>query len=443
MPETKNAVIELERAIVGTAITDPVVLDVVTQHVSSDDFSDYRLGMVYRCICSMYSESRHIDANTLLDYAEASGTIKQIGGLEHVSFLVGHIVPPSKIAEYCKIVHDRSVQRRVQKMGRDISTRAAEAESGAEALDIARGAVLNFEDSGGGGQFLPVSEILPEVFDEYDTAVNGKSPGVLTGFRDIDRATTGFHPGELYFLGARPGMGKTTLAMQWAVEIAKILPVIYFSIEMPKKQLVSKQLAAEARVKYSDVRRGKLAKRDFAKLSVAASAFYGLKLYIDDRPVINPSRIRARGNAVSAKSGLGAIFVDYLQMMAPNEWRPGRGRVQELEDICNELKGIAKSLNVPIIALSQLSRKTEDRRDRRPELGDLRASGGIEQAADGAYFLYREGYYNHGDETGITEFIIGKGRFSETGFVNLMFDSEFVRFNDHENVHIVGEPSLC
>jgi replicative DNA helicase len=391
----------------------------------------------------MYSESRHIDANTLLDYAEASGVIRQIGGLEHVSFLAEHIVPPSRISEYCKIVHDRSVQRRVQKIGRDISTRAAEAESGAEALDIARGAVLNFEDSKGDGQFLPVSEILPEVFDEYDAAVNGKSPGVLTGFVDIDRATTGFHPGELYFLGARPGMGKTTLAMQWAAEIAKTLPVIYFSIEMPKRQLVSKQVAAEARVKYSDVRRGKLAKGDFSRLSIAASSFYELNLYIDDRPVMNPSRVRARGNAVRAKSGLGAIFVDYLQMMVPNERRPGSGRVQELEDICNELKGIAKTLNVPVIALSQLNRGVEDRKDRRPELRDLRASGGIEQAADGAYFLYREGYYNHGDETGVTEFIIGKGRFSDTGYVNLSFDSEFVRFNDHENVHIVGEPSVC
>lgn len=421
------AIADIERSVLGTILVDPAWAADALNVLSPEDFCDYRRGMVFRCIGEM--QGKTVDCNTVLNYAESKGLYERVGGAEHLSELVGCSVPPSRLAGYCKEILDRSLRRQVIDATREAHKRVSEAETGEEALEIARASVYSLGVGSEGDECRHISDLLPGVVDDLDFSAGGESRSISTGFHDFDRGTTGFFGGELYFFAARPGMGKTTLALKMALHISITTPVIFFSIEMPYRQLIGRHISGEVGVPYSRVRRGEINQEEYLRVKSYASELYERNLFVDCRSSITAAKVRARATATKTRHGLGAIFVDYLQLMRMSS--PTGNRVQDLEDICRDLKEIAKDLDVPVIVLSQLSRSLETRTDKRPVLSDLRGSGGIEQAADGVYFIYWEGYYDDCNETGDTEIIVGKGRFSGTGYINIWRDPSGPTFRNH------------
>ena len=432
--------IEAERSILGAILIDKDAIIKIADIIDKDDFYDNRNGMIYDAMANLFEKRMPIDIVTLSEILEAAGQIKEVGGSSYLAEIVNSTPSAANIVHYAQIVRDKGILRRLISAGSFITETGYDEESEiAVTLDQAEQTLFAVSQSSLKNKFSAIRDILTEAFDRIDKIHKDKDKGALrgvsSGFHGLDNLTAGFQKSDLIILAARPSMGKTSFALNLAENAAidDKVPVAIFSLEMSKDQLVDRLLASQAGVDSWKLRTGNLSDEDFPKIGYAMGVLSEAPIFIDDAPSANIMEIRAKARRMQMEHGLGLIIVDYLQLMSGHSRNTEGNRVQEISEISRGLKGLARELNVPIVALSQLSRAVEHRDDKRPQLSDLRESGSIEQDADLVMFLYREEYYHpETDKKGITEVLIRKHRNGPTGNLELFFNPSQMRFSDIE-----------
>lgn len=428
--------LEAEMALIGSVLVDREIMGVVCEIVRPDDFYAHIHESIFAVLLHLYDRGEPLDKITVAEELRRRGQFDNVGGLPYLSSLMDTVQTAASASYYAKIVREKSVLRGLIHAGTRITQLGFENEEDVEgALDQSEQLVYEIGMRTNTGEFTPVSRLLKPAFEHIDDLFHrrGDRTGLTAGFRDIDQMTTGFQPGNFIILAARPGMGKTSFALNMAVAAAheESEPVAFFSLEMSNDELVQRLICSEARISMHDVRTGniKTDRRDWEKISDAMGVLNELPIYLDDTGGLSVSEVRSRCRRLKSQHGLSAVFIDYLQLLRPGVLSKGANRNEELSDICRTLKVTAKDLGVPIIALAQLNRGVETRADKRPMLSDLRDSGSLEQEADMVSFLYREGYYNNDvPEPDLTEFIVAKHRNGPTGTVRLRFQREYTLF---------------
>jgi replicative DNA helicase len=396
---------------------------------------------VFRAMVRLYSRGEVIDVVTLSDELKSAGELEGAGGMVYLARLVDAVPTSANIEYHCRILRDKAVLRQLIESATDIVREAYEAPAGEvdDTLDRAEQKIFQIAQSTQRQGFVWIKEILWPTFERIEELQNspGSVTGVASGFPDLDNMTAGFQKGDLIIVAGRPSMGKTALAMNFAQHAAidKEVPVAVFSLEMSKESLVQRLLCAEGRVDAGRLRRGRLQDDEYARLATAAGHLNTAPIWIDDTPAITVLELRAKARRLASEVDLGLIIVDYLQLMSgPSN---ADNRQQEISAISRSIKAVAKELNVPVVALSQLSRAPEQRTDRRPVLADLRESGAIEQDADLVLFVYREEVYRKPEDLvddagqsieGKAELIIGKQRNGPTGSLGLYFHKAYTLF---------------
>ena len=426
--------LEAEMALIGSIMVDREIMGIVGEIVRPEDFYAHVHESIYGALTHLYDRGEPLDKITLAEELRRRGDLEKVGGLSYLSSLMDTVQTAASAAYYGKIVREKAVLRGLIHAGTRITQLGYENEEDVEgALDQSEQMVYEIGMRQTHGEFTPVSRLLKPAFEHIDKLFHsrGDRTGLTAGFRDIDEMTTGFQPGNFIILAARPGMGKTSFALNMAVAAAReeTDPVAFFSLEMSNDELVQRLICAEAHISMHDMRRGNIKPHHWEKISDAMGVLNELPIYLDDAGGLSVSEIRSRCRRLKSSAGLSAVFVDYLQLLRPGVLSKGANRNEELSDICRTLKVTAKDLGVPIIALAQLNRGVEARTDKRPMLSDLRDSGSLEQESDMVAFLYREGYY-HNDvaEPDLTEFIVAKHRNGPTGMVKLRFQREYTLF---------------
>jgi replicative DNA helicase len=431
-----------ERAVLGAVLGQNTVLAAVAEVVHTDDFSSPAHAQIFAAMLALDGTQRPVDHLTLSEELKTRGHLATIGGPAYLMTLDQVVPLASSAVDYARIVKDQSVRRRLAQVGRDIVELASQDTGELEAiLDEAERRVFQLAERKREGDLKPVRELMEQTLNLLDRMKMSSSgvTGLSTGFVDLDLQLTGLHPGELLVLAARPGVGKTSLAMNVAMHVAlrEERPVGIFSLEMPADQLLMRLLASAARVDMKKLRGGRLTPRDEEKFQEVAGSLFNAPLYIDDTGALSPFDLRAKARRLKQKNqGLGLIVVDYLQLM--HQKGKVESRQLEVSEISRSLKALAKELDVPILALSQLNRKVEERKGGRPMLSDLRESGAIEQDADVVMFIHRDGD-DEEDEGGPggsyagrgavpVELIVAKQRNGPTGTIDLVFLSEYTRF---------------
>jgi len=389
----------------------------------------------------LYSRGEVIDVVTLSDELKSAGELEGAGGMAYLAQLVDAVPTSANIEYHCRILRDKSVLRQLIESATDIVREAYDAPAGEvdDTLDRAEQKIFQIAQSTQRQGFVWIKEILWPTFERIEELQSspGSVTGVASGFPDLDNLTAGFQKGDLIIVAGRPSMGKTSLAMNFAqhAAIEKEVPVAVFSLEMSKESIVQRLLCSEGRVDAGRLRRGRLQDDEYARLATAAGHLNTAPIWIDDTPAITALELRAKARRLASEVDLGLIIVDYLQLMSgPSN---ADNRQQEISAISRAIKAVAKELNVPVVALSQLSRAPEQRTDKRPVLADLRESGAIEQDADLVLFVYREEVYRRPEDLvddtgesieGKTDLIIGKQRNGPTGTVRLYFHKNYTLF---------------
>ena len=425
--------VEAEQAIIGSMLTDKDAVISAVEVLKADDFYREDNKIIYEAILNLYSRSEPIDIITVKSELESMGKIDQVGGLEYLAELPEKVPTTANAMKYVKIVEEKSTLRQLIKTANEIIELGYSPTEDVE--DIMEGAekkifdVMQQKNQKG---YEPIKDVLVESFTKLEELYNRKQhiTGVPSGFMELDYKTAGFHGSDLILIAARPAMGKTAFALNITTNAAvrANVPVAVFSLEMSKEQLVNRVLCSEAMVDSNKVRTGKLEEDDWTKLAETIGPLSEAEIYIDDTPGISITEIRAKCRKLKLEKNIGMIVIDYLQLIQGTNKRNG-SREQEISEISRSLKMLAKELNVPVIALSQLSRAAEQRPDHRPMLSDLRESGAIEQDADIVMFLYRDDYYNEDSEKkGIAEVIIAKHRGGSTGTVELLWLGSYTKF---------------
>ncbi|MDD4914525.1 MAG: replicative DNA helicase [Methylococcales bacterium] len=428
--------IQAEQSVLGGLMLDNLTWDSVADKVTEDDFYRRDHKLIFRAIAQLAEKQDPFDVITLSEALEAIGELINAGGLAYLGMLVKDTPSAANIVAYANIVRDRSVLRQLIHVGTDISDSAynPEGRETAELLENAERRVFEIAEQRqrGQGGFSSIKSLLAKAVDKIETLyeLEGNITGASTGFNDLDEKTSGLQPSDLIIVAGRPSMGKTTIAMNIAENVAlkSGMPVAVFSMEMPGEALAMRMMSSLGRIDQHKVRTGKLDDEDWPRLTSAINMLAATKLFIDDTPALTPTEVRSRARRLTREHGqLGLIVLDYLQLMqSPSS---GDNRVQQISDISRGLKALAKELNVPVIALSQLNRNLEQRPNKRPVMSDLRESGAIEQDADLIIFVYRDEVYNEDSpDKGIAEIIIGKQRNGPLGTVRLTFLGQFTRF---------------
>lgn len=425
--------VEAEQAIIGSMLTDRDAVISAVEVLKEDDFYREDNKSIYRAILNLYNKSEPIDIITVKSELESMGKFDQIGGLEYLAELPEKVPTTANAMKYIKIVEEKSTLRQLIKTANEIIELGYNSTEDVE--DIMEGAekkIFNVMQEKNQKGYEPIKDVLVESFTKLEELYNRKQhiTGVPSGFIELDYRTAGFHGSELILIAARPAMGKTAFALNIATNAAvrANVPVAVFSLEMSKEQLVNRILCSEAMVDSNKVRTGKLEEDDWTKLAGAIGPLSEAEVYIDDTPGINITEIRAKCRKLKIEKNIGMVVIDYLQLIQGSNKRSG-SREQEISEISRSLKILAKELDVPVIALSQLSRAAEQRPDHRPMLSDLRESGAIEQDADIVMFLYRDDYYNEDSEKkGIAEVIMAKHRGGSTGTVELLWLGSYTKF---------------
>ncbi|MCC9902568.1 replicative DNA helicase, partial [Streptococcus agalactiae] len=424
-----------EQAVLGSIFISPEKLIMVREFISPDDFYKYSHKVIFRAMITLADRNDAIDAATVRNILDDQGDLQNIGGLGYIVELVNS-VPTSANAEfYAKIVSEKAMLRDIISKLTDTVNMAYEGNDSDEIIATAEKALVDINEHSNRSGFRKISDVLKVNYENLELRSQQTSDvtGLPTGFRDLDRITTGLHPDQLIILAARPAVGKTAFVLNIAQNVGtkQNRPVAIFSLEMGAESLVDRMLAAEGMVDSHSLRTGQLTDQDWNNVTIAQGALADAPIYIDDTPGIKITEIRARSRKLSQEvdDGLGLIVIDYLQLISGT--RP-ENRQQEVSEISRQLKILAKELKVPVIALSQLSRGVEQRQDKRPVLSDIRESGSIEQDADIVAFLYRDDYYRReGEEAeeivedNTVEVILEKNRAGARGTVKLMFQKEY------------------
>lgn len=432
--------LDAEMSLLGAVLIDEEVLADVTEHVKAKDFYDKRHAVIYDAVMRLYEKNKPVDLLTLTDELKRKKEIDGIGGSAYLTELTNYVPTSAHAESYAEIVAQKAVRRRLIKASGEISELGYDEETTTqELLQQAEAELFAVSDQSLKQDLTSLESILTDSFDRLEELHRNKGAlrGVRTGYRDLDNMTAGLQRSDLIILAARPAMGKTTLVTNLAYNVATIAkqPVLFFSLEMSKEQLVDRMLADASGVDSWNIRTGNLSDDDFSKLSEAMGEMAEAPIYIDDTPGLSVLEMRTKARRAAHDQPLGLIIIDYLQLMQGSGRHDGN-RVQEVSEISRGLKLIARELNVPVIALSQLSRTVESRSPQIPQLADLRESGSIEQDADIVMFIYREAYYNPETEReNVTDLIIAKHRNGPVGKVELYFHPERLRFMSLDRKH--------
>lgn len=432
--------LDAEKSLLGAVLIDEETLADVSEHVTPKDFYDKRHATIYGGMLRLFERHRPVDLLTLTEELKKKDEFDAIGGSAYLTELTNYVPTAAHAEAYAELVSTKAVRRRLIKASGDISELGYDEDTDVqELLQKAEQELFSVSDQSLKQDLVSIEQILTDSFDRMEELHRNKGAlrGVRTGWRDLDNMTAGLQRSDLIILAARPAMGKTTLVTNLAYNVATVAkqPVLFFSLEMSKEQLVDRMLADASGVDAWNIRTGNLSDEDFSKLSEAMGEMAEAPIYLDDTPGLSVLEMRTKARRAAHDAPLGVIIVDYLQLMQ-GSGRDNGNRVQEVSEISRGLKLIARELNVPVIALSQLSRSVENRSPQIPQLADLRESGSIEQDADIVMFIYREAYYNPETEReNITDLIIAKHRNGPVGKVELYFHPERLRFMSLDKSH--------
>ena len=425
--------IDAEQAVLGSMLTDKDAVAEAIETLKEEDFYRDDNKAIFEAVLNLYSKSEPVDIITLKDELESMGKFEQVGGFEYLANLPDKVPTTANVQKYIKIVEEKSLLRNLIKTANEIIDLGySSTEDVEDIMDKAERKIFDIMQRKSQKGYTPIKDVLVESFTKLEELYNRKQhiTGVPTGFVELDYKTAGLHGSELILVAARPAMGKTAFALNIAANAALRgnVPVAIFSLEMSKDQLVNRILCGEAMVDSNKVRTGKLEEDDWVKLAGAIGPLSESEICIDDTPGISIMEIRTKCRKLKMEKNIGLVVIDYLQLVQGSNKRSG-SREQEISEISRSLKILAKEINVPVIALSQLSRAVEQRPDHRPMLSDLRESGAIEQDADIVMFLYRDDYYNkESEKKDIAEVIIAKQRGGSTGTVELLWMGNYTKF---------------
>lgn len=425
--------VEAEQSVIGAMLMDKDAILTASELITGDDFYNQQYGVLFDAMVELYSNGRPVDPVTLQASLIEKGVPQEISNLEYIADLISAVPTSANVKYYAEIVGDRALSRRLIKANEQIMNACYLGQENIEdILEKAEKNVFELAQNGRVSENVPIEDIMLSVLKKVSAASKNKGSvtGIATGFADLDYKTSGFQRSDLILLAARPSMGKTAFVLNIAqyVAIKKKKPVIMFSLEMSGEQLASRLVAMESKVDSQKIRTGDLNGNQWMDLTYGAKAIADSGLIIDDTPGISVTEMRSKCRKYKLEHpDLAMIIVDYLQLMSAS--KRSDSRQQEISDISRSLKALARELNVPVVALSQLSRAVEKRDDKRPMLSDLRESGAIEQDADVVMFIYRDEYYNkESTRHGIAEIIIAKQRNGPTGTVELLWLPQYTKF---------------
>ena len=425
--------LDAEQAVLGSMLTDKDAVISAIEVLNTDSFYREDNKAIYEAILNLYNRSEPIDIITVKDELSSIGKLEQIGGLEYLANLPDKVPTTANVEKYIKIVEEKYLLRNLIKTSNEIIDMGYNpTEEVEDVMDFAEKKIFDIMKDKNQKGYSPIKDVLVESFTKLEELYNRKQhiTGVPTGFVELDYKTAGLHGSDLILLAARPSMGKSALALNIVTNVAvrAKVPVVLFSLEMSKEQMVNRVLCSESMVDSNKVRTGKVDEDDWIKLANSIGPLSESEIYIDDTPGISVMEIRAKCRKLKLEKDIGLVVIDYLQLVQGSNRRSG-SREQEISEISRSLKILAKELNVPVIALSQLSRAVEQRPDHRPMLSDLRESGAIEQDADIVMFLYRDDYYNkESEKKDIAELIIAKHRGGSLGTIELLWLGNYTKF---------------
>lgn len=430
--------LEAEQAVIGSMLIDPRCVPDILEILKPDDFYLQQNQDIFTTIYTMFSFSQKIDPVTVMDQMKQNGVYEEEKTRDYLLQILDITPTAANAKEYAQIVADKSLLRKVSQAGTDITEIAAEeAGSAQDILDSAEQKIYAIRNGRSSQELEHIGTVLVSVYEQLTERAHSDSdlPGLSTGLADLDKQINGLNKSDLVLIAARPGMGKSSIALNIAQSVAKKSgkAVVMFSLEMSKVQLASRLLSNESFVDNQLLLTGKLSEEDWEKLGLAASALSQTDIRLDDNPSITVTEMNAKCRRVE---NLGLVIIDYLQLMTSATGKVTENRVTAVGEISRSLKIMAKELNVPVICLSQLSRANESRADKRPMLSDLRESGSIEQDADEVIFIYRDDYYNPDtEEKNVAELIVAKNRHGETGTVKVQWLPQYTTFSDREWRH--------
>lgn len=431
---------EAEMAVIGAILLDGEAIVTVMERISADDFYRTAHQHIYEAMLELSQEEEPVDLVTLTARLQNKQLLGEVGGVSYLSELVGSVPTAANVDYYAQIVEEKSLLRRLIRTATNIVSSGYEGSEDIGAmLSDAERRIMEVSQRRSGSGFISIRDVLMEVFEKVEFLYQhkGGTTGIPSGFHDLDKMTAGFQRSDLIIVAARPSVGKTAFALNIAqnVGVRAKETVAIFSLEMGAAQLVQRMICAEANLDASRMRTGFMEPDDWSKLTMAIGTLSEANIYIDDSAAVTVADIRARCRRLKREKGLGMILIDYLQLIH-GRGKPGENRQQEVSEISRTLKQIARELDVPIIALSQLSRGVEQRQDKRPMMSDLRESGSIEQDADIVAFLYRDDYYDkESEKKNIIEIIIAKQRNGPVGTVELAFLKQFNKFVSLDRAH--------
>ncbi|UNL94223.1 replicative DNA helicase [Paenibacillus polymyxa] len=433
--------LEAEQAVIGSILLQSEALITAMERVQTEDFYDKAHQMIYEAMIELGESGQPIDLVTLTSKIQDKGQLEDIGGVSYLANLAHGVPTAANVDYYAQIIEEKAMLRRLIRAATQIVSEGySSGEDVAGMLSDAERKIMEISNGRSGSGFIAIRDVVMEVFDRVELLHQnkGNTTGIPSGFVDLDKMTAGFQRNDLIIVAARPSVGKTAFALNIAQNVAVRAKetVAIFSLEMSAAQLVQRMICAEANLDANVMRTGEFkGDDDWAKLTMGIAALSEAEIYIDDTPGITVADIRAKCRRLKAEKGLGMIVIDYLQLIH-GRGKAGENRQQEVSEISRTLKQIARELEVPVIALSQLSRGVEQRQDKRPMMSDLRESGSIEQDADIVAFLYRDDYYNQETEKkNIIEIIIAKQRNGPVGTVELVFLKNYNKFANYERAH--------
>ena len=426
--------IEAEQSVIGSMLMDKEAIIAASEIVTARDFYQQQYGIMFETMVELFNEGKPVDLVTLQYRLKEKDVPPEVSSLDFVRDIITTVPTSANVKSYANIVREKAVLRRLIKVNEEIAnTCYAGKEPLEQILASTEKSVFDLLQSRSSGEFVPIRQVALNVLEKIEAAskTQGTVTGIPTGFIDLDYKTSGMQPSDFVLIAARPSMGKTAFVLNLVdhVAVRKGLPCMIFSLEMSKEQLVNRMLAMESNVDSQKLRTGNLTDSDWDAIVEGIGVIGNSKLVIDDTPGISITELRSKCRKMKLEQGLSMIIIDYLQLMSGSGGKSSESRQQEISEISRSLKALAREMNAPVVALSQLSRACETRTDHRPMLSDLRESGAIEQDADVVMFLYRDDYYNKDtDMPNIAEVIIAKQRNGPIGTVNLLWQPEFTKF---------------